>query len=134
MSMTLNSQIESVSGDPAGLELLYRQAVTAGDEAAFKKAIEQAAGKHPEDVLFSAWIYRLGVRPTPGLGTEGPTVNHSQTRRWSIAIAMSVALGVVSALLARGKPPIPIPGEANPLFWIGWAPLVALGILVYLAI
>jgi hypothetical protein len=47
---------------------------------------------------------------------------------------MSVALGVVSALMARGKPPIPIPGEADPLFWIGWAPLVALGILVYLAV
>ncbi len=133
MNMTLKSQIESVSGDPAGLERLYRQAVTAGDEAAFKKAIEQAAGKHPEDVLFSAWTYRLDVRATPGVVTEGRTVNQSQTRRWSIAIARSVALGVVSALLARGKPPIPIPGEADPLFWIGWAPLVALGILVYLA-
>ena len=132
--MTLKSQIESVSGDPAGLERLYRRAVAAGDEAAFKEAIEQAAGEHPEDVLFSAWTYRLDVRATPGLGTEGQTVNQSQTRRWSIAIAMSVALGVVSALLARGKPPAPIPGEADPLFWIGWGPLIALGILVYLAI
>jgi hypothetical protein len=132
--MTLSSQIESVGGDPAGLERLYRQAVTDGNENAFKKAIEQAAGKRPEDVLFAAWTYRLDVRPAPGLITEGRTINHSQTRRWSIAIATSVVLGVVSALLARGKPPIPVPGEANPLFWIGWAPLVALGIFVYLAI
>ena len=99
MSMTLKSQIESVSGDPAGLERLYRRAVAAGDEAAFKEAIEQAAGEHPQDVLFSAWTYRLDVRATPGVVTEGQTVNQSQTRRWSIAIAMSVALGGLTLLL-----------------------------------
>jgi hypothetical protein len=37
-------------------------------------------------------------------------------------------------LFARGKPPIPVPGKADSLFWIGWGPTTALGILFYLAI
>jgi len=132
--MTLNSQIARTKGDAAGLEQLYRQALVTGNEAAFREAIEQCAGEHPEDILFSAWTYRLDVQsPSAGVGPEGQTVNQSQTRRWWTAVAASVVLGVVSALFARGKPPIPIPGEADPLFWIGWGPLTALGILFYLA-
>jgi hypothetical protein len=64
---------------------------------------------------------------------EVQTANQSQTRRWWIAIATSVVLGIVYALFAGDKAPVPIPGEAHPLFWIGWGPLTALGILFYLA-
>lgn len=134
MIMTFKNQIESVSGNPAELERLYREAVAAGDEAGFKEAIDNAAGEQPEDVLLSAWALRLDVRVQPGVVAGGQVVNSSPTRRWSIAIAVSVALGVASALLARGKPPAPIPGEADPLFWIGWSPLIAMGIVAYLAI
>lgn len=133
--MNLKSQIEGAKGDAAGLERLYKQALAAGNEAAFKEAIGRCAGEHPEDVLFSAWAYRLDVLapPAPLVGPESQTVNQSQTRRWWTAVATSVALGVVYALFARGRPPIPIPGEAHPLFWIGWSPLTAIGILFYLA-
>lgn len=132
--MTLRSQIEKAGGDAAGLERLYRQALVAGNEAAFKEMIGQCAGEHPEDILFSAWTHRLDVQSPPlGAGAKGQTVNQSQTRRWWTAVATSVVLGVVYALFARDKPPIPIPSEADPLFWIGWGPLTALGILFYLA-
>jgi hypothetical protein len=134
--MNLKSQIEGARGDAAGLERLYKQALVAGNEAAFKEAIGGCAGEHPENVLFSAWAYRLDVLapPPPVVGPEGQTVNQSQTRRWWTAVATSVVLGVVYALFARDRPPIPIPGEADPLFWIGWGPLTALGILFYLTI
>ncbi|MCI0692914.1 DUF687 domain-containing protein [candidate division KSB1 bacterium] len=132
--MNLKSQIEGARGDAAGLERLYKQALVAGNEAAFKEAIGRCAGEHPENVLFSAWAYRLDVLPPPPLvvAPEGQTVNQSQSRRWWTAVATSVVLGVVYALFARDRPPIPIPGEADPLFWIGWGPLTALGILFYL--
>ena len=127
--MNLKSQIEGARGDAAGLERFYKQALVAGNEAAFKEAIGRCAGEHPENVLFSAWAYRLDVLPPPVVAPEGQIVN---SRRWWAAVATSVVLGVVYALFARNKPPIPIPGEADPLFWIGWGPLTALGILFYL--
>lgn len=132
--MNLKSQIEEARGDAAGLERLYKHALVAGNEAAFKEVIGRCAGEHPENLLFSAWACRLDLLlpPPPVVRPEGQTVNQSQTRRWWTAVATSVTLGVVYALIARDKPPIPIPGEADPLFWIGWGPLTALGILFYL--
>lgn len=130
--MNLKSQIEEARSDAAGLERLYKQTLVAGNEAAFKEAMGRCAAEHPENVLFSAWAYRLDVLapPPPAVAQEGQTVN---SRRWWTAIATSVVLGLVYALFAGDKPPIPIPGEADPLFWIGWGPLTALGILFYLA-
>lgn len=132
--MNLKSQIEGARGDVGGLEQLYKRALASGNEAAFRDAIGRCAGEHPEDILLSAWAYRLDVLvpPAPGVGAEARAVNQRQTRRWWTAVATSVVLGVVYALFAGDMPPVPVPGEANPLFWIGWSPLTALGILFYL--
>jgi hypothetical protein len=48
-------------------------------------------------------------------------------------IGGGVLLGVISAVLAGGKPPVPAPGEASDVFWVSWGPLMALGLLAYLA-
>ena len=133
MERALKDQIEQARGNAAGLERLYRQALDAGDEPAFKEGIARCAEEHPEDLLFLAWAYRLNVRsPSDVTGPEGRTVSQSQSRRWWTAVAAAVTLGILYMLLAGGKPPFPKPGEATPLFWIGWAPLTALGILFYL--
>jgi hypothetical protein len=132
--MNLKNQIEGASDDAGGLERLYKQALVAGSEPAFKEAIGRCAAEHPETVLFSAWAYRLDVISPFVVGQEGQTVNQSSTRRWFTAVATSVVLGVVYALFARDKPPVPVPSEADPLFWIGWSPLTAIGILFYVAL
>ena len=131
----LKRQIEQAKGDAAALERLYRQAVAAGDEGAFKEAIAQHILAYPEDVLFSAWAYRLDIQP---VYTEETTENYipkgNESRHWWTAIVGSIVLGTLYALFAGGKPPVPVPGDASPLFWIGWGPLTALGILAYLAV
>jgi len=132
--MTLKSQIEQAKGDAAGLERLYRQALAAGDESAFKEGIAQCAEAHPEDLLFAAWAYRLDIRSPSGIPEpEGRIMRQNQTRHWLTAVMASAVLGVLYMLFAGGKPPVPQPGDAHPLFWIGWGPLTALGILAYLA-
>lgn len=125
--MTLKKDIEAASGDPAGLEHLYRSSREEGNEAAFREALRQCEEEHPGDVLFEAWAHRLDL-PVAREEEDG-----GRDRRWWIVIGGSVLVGVVSALLARGEAPIPVPGEADVLFWVGWGPLVAVGLLSYLA-
>ncbi|MDZ7263148.1 MAG: hypothetical protein ONB16_01095 [candidate division KSB1 bacterium] len=134
--MNLKNQINKAGNNAAALEQIYRQALAAGSEASFKEAIGQCAIEHPENVLFQAWAYRLDVLALPPLvsGVEAQHASHDQMQRWWIAVATSVILGVLFAIFAGNRPPVPIPGQANPLFWIGWSPLTALGILFYLAL
>lgn len=134
--MNLKSQIESAKGDAAGLERLYKRALSAGSEAAFREALKQCLAEQPDDILFLAWAYRLDVLALPAAAdaAEGHPVDQRLSRRWGTAVATSVILGVIYALFAGQRPPIPIPGQASPLFWIGWSPLLALGILFYLAL
>ncbi len=124
--MTLKDDMVAASGEPAGLERLYRRVQEEGNEAAFTEALRQCREAQPGNLLLEAWIYRLDV---PLKSEEENIRDHS----WWVVIGASVVLGGVSALLAGGKPPVPNPGEAAVLFWVGWGPLVALGLLGYLA-
>lgn len=121
--MTLHDALKA--GDPAGIERLYRTAQTEGHEPAFREALRDCAAAHPDRVLYRAWCLRLDVAPGD-LAAEGG-------RYRGLLIGASALVGIGMALLARGGPPVPVPGEADPLFWMGWAPLLALGVLAFLA-
>ncbi|GIV58483.1 MAG: DUF4153 domain-containing protein [Rhodothermaceae bacterium] len=123
---SLNDELAARQGDPAALERLYQRVRAEGNEVLFREALRQCLLAHPGDVLYEAWAYRLGVDVGRG-GEPRPR------RPWPLLIGMSVVLGLVSALLAGGRPPVPDPGEASPWFWVGWGPLVATGLMAYLA-
>lgn len=124
--MTLKDDIDALRRDPADLERLYRSMQAEGNETAFRDALQQVINEHPGDVLLEAWIHRLDL---PLARKE----DGGHERHWWTIIGVSVLLGIGSALLARGKPPVPVPGEGDVLFWVGWGPLVAVGLLAYLA-
>lgn len=132
--MTLKSQIEQAKGNPEILERLYRQAVATGEESIFREAIAEFAREYPEDMLFSAWVYRLDIQPVQIPLSMEDRIAENGSRQWWIAVGVSIVLGALYIVLAGDKPPIPIPGQANPLFWIGWGPLTVLAILFYLAV
>ncbi len=129
----LKTQVEQAKGGAAVLERLYRGALTAGEESTFKEAIAQCVKEDPEDILSSAWAYRLDIQSAEA-EEEVQVSKQDENRHWWTAIVGSVTLGILYALFAGDKAPVPVPGEANPLFWIGWAPLTALGVLFYLAV
>ncbi len=124
--MTLKDDIEVAVGDPAGLERLYRRLQAEGNEDAFREALRACEEEHPDDVLLEAWARRLDL-PVEAMEEPG------RDGHWWVVIGASVLLGAVSVLLARGKPPVPFPAEGDALFWVGWGPLVAVGLLAYLA-
>lgn len=124
---TLKNDIEAASGEPADLERLYESSKAEGNEAAFREALRQCEEEHPGNVLFEAWAHRLDL---PGKREEE---RDGDDRHWWTIIGASVLLGVVSVLLAGGQPPVPLPDVGHTLFWVGWGPLVALGLLAYLA-
>jgi len=121
--MTLHDALRA--GDSAGIERLFRTAQTEGHEETFREALRDCAASHPNKVLYRAWCLRLDVDPGD-LASEGG-------RYRGLLIGASALVGLGMALLAQGRAPVPIPGEADPLFWVGWAPLLTLGILAFLA-
>ena len=117
-------KIRAARDDPEALERLFRSAANAGDRDAFTQELAKICAENPSDRFFSAWAYRLDIRPiaqTPG-GTE--TVD-SNPRRWAIAIIVSLCLGLVYAAFVDLK-------LAGAWYWIGWAPAGALAVLSYL--
>ena len=132
--MSLEDEVAKAQGDPAALEALYKEAEAAGEVEAFKEALAGCVREDPESLLLAAWTCRLEIQVAPAaVELLWRTPESADNRTWTIAVAASAVLGIAFALFAGSKPPIPVPGAANPLFWIGWAPVTALGVLFYLA-
>jgi hypothetical protein len=130
VNIPLKSRIEKARRDAGALEGLYRHALSAGEMGAFREAIAQFAGEYPQEELLSAWAYRLDVRP---VSMPEDSRDKAQSRQWWVAVGTSVVLGLLFLAFAGDKPPMPIPSQSSPLFWIGWGPATALAILLYLA-
>jgi hypothetical protein len=59
--MSYAATIKSLEQDPEQLELAYRHAVEAGDEANFAAAVETSYAEAQGNLLLAAWHYRLAV-------------------------------------------------------------------------
>jgi len=132
--MSLVHQVEQAKEDAAALEKLYRQATSIGDETSFREAISQCVRTHPDNLLFQAWACRLDLDPsaTPFEGEDNARAKRG-SRHWWSALIGSAILGAIYVFLIGHEIPIPVPGEATDLFWLGWGPLTAVVILIYLA-
>ena len=64
---------------------------------------------------------------------EGPRAIWSG-RVWLWAVVWALGLSAAWALLAWGRPAVPIPGEAAPQFWLFWSPVTVAAILGFLAV
>ncbi len=132
-SMDIKEQIEQISGDPAALEDLYRRAMQRGQARVFAEAVAECSGEAPDNVLLQAWQCRLDAED-PSADARSVGSDDARKRHWTTALGASVGTGALFALFAGGKPPVPVPDEANPLFWIGWAPLAAVAIMVFISV
>ena len=136
-STPLDSQIQAATRDPASqgaliLEQLYRQAVQQGQRKSFCAAIARASSSSGQSALLDAWGYRLNILPLGDSVQPDRKTQSTETHLWVIAVSMSILSGIIWSILAGGKPPLPFPNQAAPLFWLGWAPVTALLILSFL--
>ncbi len=113
------------------LEQLYRQSAELGHQESFRAAITRAMSLSDRSPLVDCWGYRLGLLPLDG-STEAPLLVHPDASRlWERALSLSVLLGLVWLLLSKGRPPVPSPDVATPLFWLGWAPATTIFIMIF---
>jgi len=129
--------VQAAAADPSrrgalALEQLYRRAKEAGHADAFREAVVRALSLSEKSALLDAWGCRLDILPLKQAAPDVEAIQSGTTQLWSLAIPLSVALGMMWSLFSGGKPPLPAPELAAPLFWLGWAPVTAVIILGFL--
>ncbi len=83
--------IQNLADNPEGLELAYRQAIKAGDEAAFAEAVEVGYAQAGDNLLLAAWHYRLA---SAAARVKGRVV------AWGWALSVGVLNGLLLWLLS----------------------------------
>lgn len=133
------SQIQTVAKHPSGqgaqtLEQLYRRSSEQGHSKSFCIAIERALSTNERSALLDAWGYRLDLLPLMGASAPLQTIEREGTHLWRAAVPMSILLGLIWSVLAGGKPPLPFPGQAAKLFWLGWSAVTAVLIMGFFSV
>jgi hypothetical protein len=131
-------QIQALTREPSSqgalmLELLYRQAVEQGQQEYFCSAIVRALSSTQRSTLLDAWGYRLDILPLEKPAQTAQTIQYGGVRLWGVALSISIMLGLIWSIFSGGRPPLPFPNQAAPLFWLGWAPVTALSIMGFIA-
>lgn len=138
--MPNTADLEATLNDPKSLEDLYQTAKAGGEVEQFASEVIKRHQAAPENLLLSAWYYRLQAENTPGaavlpvpvLPQEAKgAVQQARGINWRLAIALSAALSVVYWVLTgdTSKSSSTFPG-----IFLLWAPLAACAILAFLVI
>ena len=115
------------------LEHLYRQSDKRGLQEPFRAAIVRTLSVPDPNLLMSFWGYRLGVLPLDEFAQAPVRIDSDALRLWRRALSLSVLLGLIWLVFSGGRPPVPSPDVASPLFWLGWAPATTLLIMIFIA-
>jgi hypothetical protein len=115
------------------LEQLYRQSAEPGQQESFRAAIARALSSSDPSPLLNCWGYRLGILSLEKYAQARVPIRSEETRLWGLALSLSVVLGLIWLVFSAGRPPVPSPEVATPLFWLGWAPATALFIMSFVA-
>jgi hypothetical protein len=116
------SAIQGAGADPEQLERLYLAAHRAHEAGAFASAMLLTAGAAPDNLLYSAWYYRLQQQASGGESAARHPVN------WVLAVELSVALGLVFWLLS--DPSWQLAGHI-PYLLLLWAPLTGIALISF---
>lgn len=111
--------IRAGHNDPKLLEELYQSARREDASDEFKTDLLACHAESPDNVLYTAWYYRLEAAQ-PG----GPTIN------WKLSVPLGLIAGLVFAILSNSR--FELPGHL-PFLFLVWAPIGACFIVAFLA-
>ncbi|RME07482.1 MAG: hypothetical protein D6803_03865 [Anaerolineae bacterium] len=114
--MDYQEEIVAARNDPRALELCYRRAVQAGEQDAFRQAVEALFMQEQDNLLLAAWHYRLDAADE-GQGDERRSLQH-----WGAALLFSILSGLVFWALSDEN--LLLHG-VMPYLALFWAPLAA---------
>ena len=121
--MSYAQSIDTYRHDPKQLETLFQQAAQAGETADFAAGLDEIYHQIPENVLISAWHYRLTGPVAQAEG--GSRIN------WILAVPIALLSGLAFWLLTA--PALNLSGDL-PFAILVAGPLAAVFVLLYLAL
>ena len=123
--MTFETRIRAAEADPQQLEQLYQDACSSDQAAAFRAALDACYEAAPDNVLLSAWHYRLQPlaeeRPRPG-----------RKINWPAAIPLSLLTGLI--LWAISDIDGFLVHNSVPQLFLWWSPIATFSALIFLAL
>ncbi|MBN1920687.1 MAG: hypothetical protein JW892_05545 [Anaerolineae bacterium] len=122
--MSYDARIQAAESDPQQLEQLFqaaRRSDEVGDFRAAMLALHEAA---PENVLLTAWVYRLQSL-TEETGKVGRSIN------WAAAIPLSIVTGLILWAISGEELALSV---AVPQVFLWWSPIATLSALTFMAL
>jgi hypothetical protein len=113
-------EIQSAGNSPQKLEDLFQAAKKAGEGEYFHMAMDASYKQTPENLLYTAWHYRLEYQPETT--KTGPN--------WMLAAPIGAVTGLIFWLLSDTNLMFL---ENIPYLVLFWAPIATLGALAFLA-
>ena len=131
--MSYLERISSRQEQPEQLELLYQDAVKAGETETFTEAIDFSYAEEPKNLLYAAWHYRLQQVVATAKG---------RVIAWSWVIPLAVLNGLIFWWLSDDQQFMiqmrDFSGQHDydfiPLILLTWAPISAVFVMMYLAL
>lgn len=125
MGNVYKENIQKFLSDPKKLENLYRQAVRGKEEKSFVEAIESLYKENPDNPLLQSWHYRLAVETIVPVGANAP---------WLWAVLTGIPLCLIFWWLSDFDKYYVYGVKDMPWLIFIWAPLMAAGIISFLAL
>ena len=123
--MKYHTEIQSAYASPKQLEGLYQAALEANEAEAFKTALEDSYRESPDNILFSAWHFRLQQ------SAQVSQIEEKPSRNWKLAIPLGVVTGLIFWALS-GEDLMFM--DKIPYLMLFWAPIASLFTLVFLTL
>ena len=123
--MDLIEKIQNANTDPQQLELLYQQAQSSGDLDAFHAALLACYEEDPDNLLFSAWFFRLQQNTT----TENKP---RRTVNWALAIPLSILTALIFWALSDFDNQLFL--DRFPYLGLLWSPIATMSALIFIAV
>ena len=122
--MSYDARIQAAGSDPQQLEQLFQAALRSGQVGDFQAAVVALHGAAPDDVLLTAWVYRLQSLAEES-GKAGRSIN------WAAAVPLSIVTGLIFWAISGGDLALDV---AVPQVFLWWSPIATLSALTFMAL